>query len=453
MKNTKKDKIEIDEEFIEDDDKRVIVFTALSLLIIIATVIGLLVSHQKKEITDDIKEPHKDYITPEPEIGENKENIEGIVKQVKIVINEKEVIIKNDDITYEITYHYNDKTYVTKTNDKVDKYIPEGFDSCKYYTDENYTNEYNFNEKVTSSKNIYLNCEEKTYIINYSHQSNNKNEYKLSDGTIKLSEPQTDLIFEGWYTDENYTNKVTSLDKNIIKYNNNGIINLYAKTVEYYRVNYYDNNLNIIESYNVTKDKLNDYEVLDASYLSNENNKFLGWSKKENNMIIDYTNNETMNISSDINLYAVFGSSIIEFVDNDKLIERRGLTKEEAQDFELPTEEDLGLEAPTYIVPVDNISDKTKTIVSDDTDSQLENEIKLSDALLKKSENYNPKVGDKVEEIEKELNWLVDKNVTDPITGEETIEKVTDEEEIKEIIKNNTENNSDTELKTEWVEK
>lgn len=195
MKNTKKDKIEIDEEFIEDDDKRVIVFTALSLLIIIATVIGLLVSHQKKEITDDIKEPHKDYIIPEPEIGENKENIEGIVKQVKIVINEKEVIIKNDDITYEITYHYNDKTYVTITNDKVDKYIPEGFDSCKYYTDENYTNEYNFNEKVTSSKNIYLNCEEKTYIINYSHQSNNKNEYKLSDGTIKLSEPQTDLIF------------------------------------------------------------------------------------------------------------------------------------------------------------------------------------------------------------------------------------------------------------------
>ena len=109
-------------------------------------------------------------------------------------------------------------------------------------------------------------------------------------------------------------------------------------------------------------------------------------------MIIDYTSNETMNISSDINLYAVFGSSIIEFVDNDKLIERRGLTKEEAQDFELPTEEDLGLEAPTYIVPVDNISDKTKTIVSDDTDSSLENEIKLSDALLKKSENYNPKV-------------------------------------------------------------
>ena len=76
MKNTKKDKIEIDEEFIEDDDKRVIVFTALSLLIIIATVIGLLVSHQKKEITDDIKEPHKDYIIPEPEIGENKKNIE-----------------------------------------------------------------------------------------------------------------------------------------------------------------------------------------------------------------------------------------------------------------------------------------------------------------------------------------------------------------------------------------
>ena len=47
MKDVKKDKIEINDDYIEDDDRRVIVFVALALLIIIATVIGLLVSHQK----------------------------------------------------------------------------------------------------------------------------------------------------------------------------------------------------------------------------------------------------------------------------------------------------------------------------------------------------------------------------------------------------------------------
>ena len=55
MKDVKKDKIEIDDDYIEDDDRRVIVFVALALLIIIATVIGLLVSHQKNEINKEVK--------------------------------------------------------------------------------------------------------------------------------------------------------------------------------------------------------------------------------------------------------------------------------------------------------------------------------------------------------------------------------------------------------------
>ena len=61
MKDVKKDKIEIDDDYIEDDDRRVIVFVALALLIIIATVIGLLVSHQKNEINKEFPRDFKKY--------------------------------------------------------------------------------------------------------------------------------------------------------------------------------------------------------------------------------------------------------------------------------------------------------------------------------------------------------------------------------------------------------
>ena len=356
-----------------------------------------------------------------------------------------------NDETFDITYHYNDKTYVTKSN-KVDKYIPEGYSSCKYYTDKNFADLYDFNTNVSSPMNIYLSCNEIVYTIKYSNSSNNIEEYKLSDGTLKLVSPVTDLTFEGWYTDENYTNRVTNLDESIIKYSNNGTINLYAKLVKYYMINYYNMDNNIIDSIKISKEQLNDYKILDASYLSNLDNKFLGWSKEKDSMIIDYLSNETINISNDINLYSVFGSSMIIFTDNNKLLERRGLTKEDSQNFELPSEEEIKIDSPTYIVKVDSLNDSTKIIVSDDTEALLENEIKLSDVLSKKSENYDPQIGDKVEEVKKKLNWVIDKKTIDSTTGDENIEKVSNEDEIKQIIKNNAEENIDTELKTEWTE-
>lgn len=453
MKDVKKDKIEIDDDYIEDDDRRVIVFVALALLIIIATVIGLLVSHQKNEINKDIKEPHRDYIVPELEVDDENKIVNNVVTPVSIIINnEGDNQENNINETYEITYHYYGKTHVIKVNDTVEKYVPLGYSSCKYYIDENNSIEYDFNEKVSSSKDIYMSCEEKVYTIKYSHLSNNKPEYKLSDGIVPLIDAETDLIFNGWYTDKEYINKVTSLSEELLKYSNDEIINLYASFIPYYTVNYYNNSGEIIDSVKVTKEQLNDYKLLDGSNLSYENNKFLGWSTKKNSMKIDYFNNDSIDISSDINLYAVFGSSIIIFTDNDKAIEARAITKEEADNFDLPTKEDLGLEVPTYFIPVDSISDKTKTIVPDDTETLFENEVKLSDVISSSLEDYNPKVGDKVEEIEKELNWSIDKKITDPITGEETVEKITDENEVKEIIKDNNDNGIDTKLNAEWTE-
>lgn len=168
-------------------------------------------------------------------------------------------------------------------------------------------------------------------------------------------------------------------------------------------------------------------------------------------MIIDYLCNKKINITDNIDLYAVFASSMLILTDNDKIIERRGLLKEELLEFELPTLDDLEIDVPTYIIPCDSTTEGTKTIVSDDIETLLENEIKLSEVLNKKLDDYNPEVGDTVLEKEKQLNWKTDKKTNDPITGEEVIEEVDNEEEIKEIIKNNTENNIDTKLKAEWT--
>ena len=99
-----------------------------------------------------------------------------------------------------------------------------------------------------------------------------------------------------------------------------------------------------------------------------------------------------------------------------------------------------------------NIHDVEITNNSRGTETLFENEVKLSDVISSSLEDYNPKVGDKVEEIEKELNWSIDKKITDPITGEQTVEKIIDENEVKEIIKDNNDNGIDTKLNTEWVE-
>lgn len=431
-------KYEIDEEFI-DNDKRVIVFSILALLIMFITVICLLVGCKDDVKINDNKKEDKKYIIPEFEETDYKD----IIKPSKIVM-----ISSNNN--YEITYHYDNKTYVTK-NKKVDKFVPDGYSNCKYYTDKNFTKLYNFNNKINSKIDIYLSCEETVYTIKYSYPSNNIEEYKLSDGIIKLNDPESDYTFEGWYLDENYTTKVTALDENVIKYSNNGVINLYAKLVKYYTINYYDMNNNIINSIKISEEELDDYKTFDASDLSKENYKFLGWSKEKNSMIIDYLCNEKINITDNIDLYAVFASSMLILTDNDKIIERRGLIKEELLEFELPTLDDLEIDVPTYIIPCDSTTEGTKTIVSDDIEILLENEIKLSDVLNKKLDDYNPEVGDTVLEKEKQLNWKTDKKTNDPITGEEVIEEVDNEEEIKEIIKNNTENNIDTKLKAEWT--
>ena len=268
MKDVKKDKIEIDEDFIEDDDRRVIVFVALALLIIIATVIGLLVSHQKSETNNDVKEPHRDYITPELEIDDENKTVNSVVAPVSAIINNENSVQENNiKESYEITYHYYGKTHVIKVNDTAEKYVPLGYSSCKYYMDENNSIEYDFNEKVASSKDIYMSCEEKVYTIKYSHLSNNKTEYKLSDGIVPLEDAETDLIFNGWYTDKEYTNKVTNLSEDLLKYSSDGIINLYASFIPYYTINYYNNNdgfYNDIKRYDGILYTLNDKIIVNC---------------------------------------------------------------------------------------------------------------------------------------------------------------------------------------------
>ena len=62
--NAKKAPVKKTDDFVEDDgDKRLIVFVAVAVLVIIGTIIGLLVGCQKKE-EQTTDEPKKDTVVP-----------------------------------------------------------------------------------------------------------------------------------------------------------------------------------------------------------------------------------------------------------------------------------------------------------------------------------------------------------------------------------------------------
>lgn len=451
MKETKKTNNEIDEDFTTEEDKRVIVFVAIALLVIIGTIIGLLVGCQKEEKSDD--ETNKDYVIPvEKDIEEEEETTESETRVVKKVTTvEKE---ETNDLSYEIVFYYdnNNSIHTVKVNneEKVSPYLPTGYSSCKYYTDDSYTNEFDFSSGITNSQNIYMSCEAKVYNIVYSDETTNPIEYKVTDGNIDLYDLETELIFEGWYTSLDYTNKVTKLSKDILDYEVNGTIYLYAKIVESYTINYYDNG-EIIKTVELNKEELNNYNVYDGSSLGNEENKFLGWSIKENSMSIEYSSNDNIKVTGNMNLYTVFGSSVIAYVDDGEVIEKVGITKEESEEYNLPTKENLGLEAPTYFVPVDNEDENTKTVVSDETVDLKDNDVKLSEVVEKSYPSYTPQVGDKVEELEKELTWTIDETIIDTETGEEVTNTITDQEIVEEKVKENIGNGTDSELEAEWI--
>ena len=275
------DEINKDFDDVETEDRRLIVFIAIAILVIVGTVIGLLVGCEKKE--NETKEPDKpgktDVVVPEKpdEKGNKEDEDEGvetkeIVRKVKATYkaptksnkssdsdNGKKDKEKDEKVTYTVTFYLGEetKTETVESGKTPSEYVPEGYSSCKYYTKsssaeeldpieesdqpteteptENTDNsEYDINTPITENINIYMSCDLITYTVDYGDaDTSNPTTYNVEE-TVNLSDPITEQYFNGWFANPEFSgSKITTLDKSIIEYaDSDNVIRLYAYITE-----------------------------------------------------------------------------------------------------------------------------------------------------------------------------------------------------------------------------
>ena len=245
--------VKIEENFFDDEDekgdKRLIVFAVIAILVILATIVTLVVGCDKKK-QEEPKKPNEDIVVPEKKSNDEDNNDDGVVTPeiVRKVTasykgsktkesdkedskyeenNEKE----NNTQKYNVTYYLNEEEIQIMEIDQgkgIEPYIPEGYFSCKYYSDEEYENEISLDSEVTEDMHVHMTCELITYTIEYDQETENIKTYTVEDIDSDLLDLD-DEEFAGWFLDMEYQNQVTTLNKDIIKYaDENNVIHIYA---------------------------------------------------------------------------------------------------------------------------------------------------------------------------------------------------------------------------------
>lgn len=424
----------------EENDNRVIIFIAIAILVIIGTIIGLLVGCEKKEEEDPVKKPQEDIIIP-VEKNEDEEEKKTTVKKVTTKSSEEESYVVLFNLLDE-----DDVQTVEVKNGKVSPYVPKGYNSCKYYVDENLTKEFDFTKKITQNTTIYTSCSIALYTIIYDKDTNSQKEYDLKEGKVTLKDAILETgFFEGWYTTPDFSGeKVEYLSKNLAKIaNEDNEIYLYAKTVDSYTIEYYNQDgstVGITKTYE--SQKSNPVKIWNLNALIPEGKKLLGYSTSQGSNIIEYYPNQEIIIDRNLKLYKVIGNATVIYESEGETV-TVGMTTDELKDYELPSPEEIGFETPTYLVKVDKTNENTKEIVPDEVEELLDNQIKLSEAQTKAGENETLEVGDSVEEKEKVFDgWM-----------EETTNEETGETELNEIDETyKPEDNEDNKLVANWKE-
>jgi len=454
-KKTKKITSKKDEEkFIEEEDNKIVLIVIAIITIIIGIVIGLLVGCQKEEKPED---KGTDIIIPTNDKKDKEEEIvEEIVEETQSI---KTTVTKTSTKTeekksYVVTFYYNDnlnshRVRVEEGN-KVTRFMPGGFDSCTYEVN---GKEFNFNTTINSNIDIIMYCENITeYKVVY-HYDTNLNEvmYDVLDGEVAVAPyTATQGIFDGWYTEDDV--KISVINKDIINYaDSNNEIHLYP-LVTTYEYNVYDSFENMVVSEEITKVEDLDVETPDKSDNYCDNATHLGWTKTQGTKVIDYDFKENITLDADLTLYAVCGSAVVIY-NSEGETTKVGYTEEELDPnnpdgYNLPDTkeelEEIGIETPTYFIPVEEVTDTSKEVVEDDREYIADNQITITEVSNNAAEGYTPAVGDNVEEIEKELEgWTTED--TDP-TSETVGEQIPVEEEFVPEV------DTETELNAEWVE-
>lgn len=441
--------VKIEDNFLDDDsDNRVIIFVAIAILVIIGTIIGLLVGCEKKEDDKDPSKPKDNVVVPvdDDKIKEDDKKEETTTKTVirKVTTKSNDTTTKEDEEkTYVVSFNLldDDSIYTVEAKDgKVSPYLPYGYDSCKYYSDEKLTSEFDFTKAITENTNIYTSCSFTTYKIIYDRETTSPKEYTVKSGKIALSRAELETgFFEGWYTTPNFSgDKVEYLGRDLAKIaNSDNEIYLYAKTAEKYEVRYHDRNGGVGLIFTFRSQKNSSITLM--KYGTSE--ELLGYTTSKDSKVIEYNVGEKVTLTGDLDLYQVIGTAKVIYESEGELV-TVGMTTEELDDYNLPTPDEVGLEAPTYFVKVDKTNENAKEVVPDEVKEALEGQIRLSDAKAKAGENETIEVGDSVEELEKVFDGWQTKE-----TDEEGNETLVD---VDENYK--PEDNTDNELVAKWKE-
>lgn len=401
-KNKKKHKTK--EEKIIEDDKISVKFIVFAIIALVIVIVGIVMCCDKKEKVD-IKE---DIIIP---IQEEKEETNE-VETIKTSVKKTSTVEQSSKIkSYVVKFYYNDNTNTYKlsvnSGNKTRPYVPQGYSSCSYYTDNSMSTEFNFDNTINSYTEIYMECNSNNYYIVYDGDVNNKEEYNVSYGVMNLLPyPDNTKIFNGWYTNTELTNKVNKIDSNIIKYaDSTNTIYLYSDAKD--KVNYvvYGNDGKVVDSLHDNTNNTVLTQSKDNTYCSSANH--LGWTTSSGSMTIEYTFEENIVLTDNLTLYPVCGSTTITYTSEEEVVAMVGVKEEELDDYELPEPEDLGMETPTYFVPVEDETE-TSLVVVNDGEQTNDSEIEITEVINNAAEGYTPQVGDNVEEVEKEFaGWKI----------------------------------------------
>ncbi|MGM9877456.1 MAG: hypothetical protein ACI33S_02290 [Bacilli bacterium] len=450
----------IDDDFLEEDeDKKLIVVIAIAILIIMATIVGLLVGCEKKELEEPEK-PNDDVVLPIEDNTTDEEETKETVKKVTVKTEDKEEPTTTINY-YSVKFMLMDGTFKyleVEENSLISKFVPTGYNYCTYYSDKELTSEFNFKNRINEDTIIYTVCTADNYTIEYNVDTTNPTLYNSSLGTIVLDEAISleQLPFLGWYLDSEFTSEeVSELSTKLLEYaDENKVIKLYAKFGAL-NISYYNQDEEII----LTEEYYGSYTINEEIRGVCSESNFLGWSTNKDSKVISYKGGESVNkLREDLNLYPVCGSATVIYTSEGNSVSV-GYTTEELIEYNLPQPSDLEIDTPTYVIPVDEVTENSKKVVPDEAIEILENEIRLQDAKDKAGSNYIPEVGDYVEEHNKVfVGWVEKEETLEGIIDDNVIEDgvVTEEPIIPdiEVLPDDyvPEDNKTTELEAIWRE-
>ncbi len=349
----------------EDEDKKLIIVIALAILIIIGTVIGLLVGCQKEEKNETEKNETDDVVIPVPNKNEEEDSVEDTVVRTTT---------STTSTKYQITYILDGEKVYTMNIDSgksVKKYTPSGYEKCTYYTDENHTTSFDFSVKPTDDTKVYLVCKLKEYSVTY----------KDSDGSQINSVDLKGKDTEGYTIDGN--------DKeNFLGWSKSGNSKIDYKPGAKIDVN---EDLTLTAVYGVTTVV---YQSIIVKPPKQEMEVVYGEDAEEPQVTDEVIDEEVEPETVDYSDNGGYSSNVT-IVDSVEI----GYTQEGVDNYTLPSDpSEVGLETPTYFVPVDEETETSKKIVSDDTEEVGDRQIKLGDVEGHTPDWYTPAVDDNVEE-------------------------------------------------------